>query len=288
LNLDIDALRSFVAVAEHRSFTRAAQDVARTQSTVSVQIKNLEERLGFALFERTKRSVELTGRGEKLLGYARNILKLNDEGIRAATDAAPIGRLRLGITEYFAPHHLPDIVEAFRTAYPTLDVEVTTGVTGYLRSLEKAGELDLVIGRREAGSDDGELICRERLHWVAAAEYRLRPGEPVSLALLPLGCGIRALATSSLEKMGRPWRAAYCGPSVLGLQTAVSAGMAVSCFTHSAVLAGFRQLGSKEGLPALPDSELALFSGKRGQTPLMRQLAEIVHEHFTASAGSVR
>jgi DNA-binding transcriptional LysR family regulator len=284
MNLDIDALRTFVAVAEHRSFTRAAQDVSRTQSTVSVQIRNLEDRLGFALFERTKRSVELTGRGEKLLGYAKNILALNDEGIREASEAAPIGRLRLGITEYFAPHHLPSIVEAFRDAYPTLDVEVTTGVTGYLRNLKKAGELDLVIGRRDVGSDEGELICREKLAWVASEDYRLKPGEPVSLALLPLGCGIRALATSSLEKMGRPWRSAYCGPSVLGLQTAVSAGLAVSCLTRSAVLDEFRTLGAKEGLPALPPSELALFSGKRGQTRLMRRLAEIVHAHFASSA----
>lgn len=163
-------------------------------------------------------------------------------------------------------------------------MEVTTGVTGYLRGLQNASELDLVIGRRDVGSSDGELICSEPLVWVAAASCRLRPGEPVSLALLPIGCGIRALATSSLEKIGRPWRATYCGPSVLGLQTAVSAGMAVSCLTHSAVLAGFRQLGSKEGLPALPDCELALFSGKRGQTPLMRQLAEVVLAHFTDRA----
>ena len=287
MNLDIDALRSFVAVAEHRSFTRAADDVARTQSTVSVQIRNLEERLGFALFERTRRSVELTGRGEKLLGYARHILQLNDEGIRAATEAAPIGRLRLGITEYFAPHHLPAIVEAFRSAYPTLDVEVTTGVTGFLRGLLKDGELDLVIGRRDQGSDEGELICRERLSWVAAEGYRLRPGEPVSLALLPPGCGIRALATGTLDKLGRAWKPAYCGPSVLGLQTAVSAGLAVSCLTRSAVLDGFRTLGAKEGLPALPASELALFTGKRGRTALMRRLAEIVQEHFAASARRV-
>jgi DNA-binding transcriptional LysR family regulator len=288
MNLDIDALRTFVAVAEHRNFTRAADVVSRTQSTVSVQIKNLEERLGFALFERTKRSVALTERGDKLLSYAQHILRLNDEGVRAVTEAPLQGRLRLGITEYFAPHHMPAILHAFRSAYPTLDVEVTTGVTGYLRGLLKDGELDMVIGRRELGSSEGELIRRERLSWVAAESYKLRPSEPVPLALLPLGCGIRSLATGTLEKLGRPWRAAYCGPSVLGLQSAVGAGLAASCLTHSAMQDGFRKLGAREGLPALPDSELALFTGRRAQSKLMQQLAAVVHDYFASPANTLR
>lgn len=283
MNLEIDALRTFVAVAEHRNFTRAADVVSRTQSTVSVQVRNLEDRLGFALFERTKRSVALTERGEKLLGYAQHILRLNDEGVRAVTEAPLAGRLRLGITEYFAPHHMPAILGAFRDAHPTLEVEVTTGVTGHLRGLMKAGELDMVIGRRELGSTEGELIRRERLAWVAAPGFKLRPRDPVSLALLPVGCGIRSLATGTLDKLGRPWRPTYCGPSVLGLQSAVSAGLGVSCLTHSAVLDGFRTLGAREGLPPLPDSELSLFSGRR--SGLMRQLAELVHAYF-ASPGA--
>ncbi len=287
MNLEIDALRTFVAVAEHRNFTRAADVVSRTQSTVSVQVRNLEQRLGFALFERTKRSVALTERGDKLLSYAQHILRLNDEGVRAVTEAPLQGRLRLGITEYFAPHHMPAILHAFRDAHPTLDVEVTTGVTGYLRGLMKGGELDMVIGRRELGSGEGELIRRERLSWVAAESYRLRPRDTVSLALLPLGCGIRSLATGTLDKLGRPWRAAYCGPSVLGLQSAVSAGLAVSCLTHSAMLTGFRKLGAREGLPALPDSELALFSGRRSQNKLMQQLAAVVRDYFASSANTI-
>ena len=288
MNLEIDALRTFVAIAEHRNFTRAADVVARTQSTVSMQIKNLEGRLGFALFERTKRSVALTERGEKLLAYAQDILRLNDEGVRAVTQAPLAGRLRLGITEYFAPHHMPAILEAFRAAHPTLEVEVTTGVTGYLRGLVKSDELDMVIGRRELGGSDGELIRRERVAWVAAEHFRLRPSDPVSLALLPVGCGIRSLALGTLERIGRPWRATYCGPSVLGLQSAVSSGMAVACLTKSAILDGFRTLGAREGLPALPDSELALFSGRRGQTRLMRQLAQAVHEHFASPANTAQ
>jgi len=79
--LDPDLLKAFVAVADSRSFTRAATQLNRTQSAVSMQIKRLEERIGVELFNRTKASVDLSSAGEGLLGYARRILTLNDEAI---------------------------------------------------------------------------------------------------------------------------------------------------------------------------------------------------------------
>ena len=79
--LDPDLLKAFVAVADSRSFTRAATRLNRTQSAVSMQIKRLEDRLGVALFNRTKANVDLSPAGEGLLGYARRILTLNDEAV---------------------------------------------------------------------------------------------------------------------------------------------------------------------------------------------------------------
>jgi DNA-binding transcriptional LysR family regulator len=280
MNLDIDALRAFVAVADQRSFTRAASSVSRTQSTVSVQIKNLEARLGFALFERTKRSVAMTPRGERLLAYARGILRLNDEGVRDVTAAQVQGRVRLGITEYFAPEHLPTLLTHFCASYPTVDIEVTTGVTGMLRAMQKAGELDVVIGRRDPGGTEGEPIRREPVRWVSAGGYRLGPKAPVGLALLPVGCGIRAMAIAALERQHRQWRPVYCGPSVLGVQSAVAAGLAVACLTRSAVREDFRVLGAREGLPKLPDSEIVLFAPRRAKGSELRQLVDVIRDHF--------
>jgi DNA-binding transcriptional LysR family regulator len=286
MNLDIDALRAFVAVADERSFTRAAQAVSRTQSTVSVQIKNLEGRLGFALFERTQRSVALTVRGHTLLNYARSILQLNDDSVRALTAPQTEGRLRLGITEYFAPQHLPQLLAHFREHHPLLALEVTTGVTGTLRSLQKTGELDLVLGRRDlAGSgstrDRATPLRRERLRWVAARGLKLSSKQPLPLALLPVGCGVRAQAIAALRKHQRAWQSVYCGPSVLGLQTAVASGMAVAALTHSACLDSFRVLGAREGLPALGDSEIVLYGPPAKASPAMQHLAEVVRVFFS-------
>ena len=80
--LDTDVLRTFVAIAESGSFTRAAKQVFRTPSALSMQIKRLEEILGHVLFVREARRVRLTPEGEVLLGYGRRLLRLNEEAIR--------------------------------------------------------------------------------------------------------------------------------------------------------------------------------------------------------------
>jgi DNA-binding transcriptional LysR family regulator len=288
MNLDIDALRAFVAVADERSFTRAAQAVSRTQSAVSVQIKNFEGRLGFALFERTRRSVALTPRGERLLPYAREILRLNDDGVRDLAATRAEGRVRLGITEYFAPEHMPARRARFARQHPSVAVEVTTGVTGMLRALQKAGDLDLVIGRRDLGASGGGVLLRkERLRWVAAPSLRLSAAAPLPLALLPVGCGVRALALAALGKQQRAWRAVYCGPSVLGVQAAVASGWAVACLTQSAVREDFRVLGAREGLPRLPDSEIVLFGPGARADSRFKRLAGLVREYFSQPVAMV-
>jgi DNA-binding transcriptional LysR family regulator len=290
VNLDIDALRTFVAIAETKSFTSAAAVVSRTQSTVSMQIKKLEDRLGFTLFERSRRALTISPRGAELLGYARNILKLNDEGVRAVTAPRVAGRVRLGITEYFVPEHLALLLAEFRRVYADVEIEFSTGLTGGLLTRQKAGELDIVIGRRDVGNKQGELIRKERVHWVASMDYKVRQAVPLQLVLLPVGCGIRALATGALDRRGRIWRAAYCGPSVLGLQAAVGAGVGVGCLTQSAIKSEFKILGSREKLPALPMSEIALFM-PRGKNKMsvrreLDDLADAIKTHFASGSAS--
>src|SRR5438552_1939676 len=129
LNLDIDLLRSFAAVADTGSFTAAGELVARSQSAVSVQIRRLEEAVGQSVFERTSRSLALTPSGETLLAYARRILDLNDESIRRIAEPPVSGVIRLGITEYFVPSDLPQILKRFVAAYPGVELEVRMGLS---------------------------------------------------------------------------------------------------------------------------------------------------------------
>src|SRR5215467_2672061 len=105
--LDPDLLKAFVAVADHRSFTRAAVMLNRTQSAVSMQVKRLEGRLGVELFNRTRANVDLSSAGEGLLGYARRILALNDEAVARLREHKVEGVVRLGVMDDYGTAILP-------------------------------------------------------------------------------------------------------------------------------------------------------------------------------------
>src|SRR5262250_3806919 len=159
-NLEMDLLRTFVAVADTASFTAAAELVARTQSAVSLQVKRLEESLGQKVFERTSRSLALTPAGETLLGYARRILELNDESVRRVAEPPVTGAIRLGITEYFVPIELPRILSRFAMAYPGVRLEARMGLSRELREEMVAERLDAVLVRL-APHERAKAIWRE-------------------------------------------------------------------------------------------------------------------------------
>ena len=143
-DLDPDLLRAFVAVADHRSFTRAAAMLNRTQSAVSMQIKRLEDRLGAALFNRTKANVELSAAGEGLLGYARRILALNEEAVGSLAERKVEGVVRLGVMDDYGTLVVPALLASFLAGYPRIHVEMETGLTSGMTS--RLGEAyDLVI-----------------------------------------------------------------------------------------------------------------------------------------------
>ena len=108
--IDIDKLRTFIAIAETGSFTKAAEFVHKTQSAVSMQMKRLEERLDRPIFTRDGRASKLTEDGERLLDYARRIVKLNVEALATFSKTELSGRVRLGVPDDYADRYLPEIM----------------------------------------------------------------------------------------------------------------------------------------------------------------------------------
>jgi len=241
-NLEMDLLRTFVAVAETYSFTAAAELVARTQSAVSLQIKRLEEIVGQRLFERTSRSIELTPAGEKLLKYARMILDLNDESVRRMAEPPVNGPIRLGITEYFVPTELPRILARFAGAYPGVQLEVRMGLSRDLRQALSAGELDAAIVRLGANERD-KSIWSEAQVWVCREGAEPGRGETIPLALLPAPCVLREHAIASMTRQRRQWKVTFTGSSMASVQAAVLAGLGVSIVPLSSVTPEMRVLG---------------------------------------------
>jgi hypothetical protein len=167
--LDPELLQAFVAVADQRSFTRAAAALNRTQSAVSMQIKRLEERVGVELFHRTKANVDLSSAGEGLLGYARRILTLNDEAVARLREHKVAGVVRLGVMDDYGTAILPPILATFLASYPLIHVEMETGLTSGMPA--RLGEAyDLVIAMHPVGRGDGEFLRREQAVEAIAAQ----------------------------------------------------------------------------------------------------------------------
>src|SRR3954447_22913452 len=193
-SLDPELLKAFVAVADSRSFTRAATQLNRTQSAVSMQIKRLEDRLGVELFNRTKANVDLSAAGEGLLGYARRILTLNDEAVGKLAERKVEGVVRLGVMDDYGTFIVPPLLASFLAGYPKIHVEMETGLT-FSMPARLGGVYDLVIATHSEGRGDAEFLRREQAVWAAGLlSHGIEQREPLPVALYPQGCLFRKWA----------------------------------------------------------------------------------------------
>ena len=169
--LDSDQLRTFIAIADTGTFTRAADAVHKTQSAVSMQIKKLEETVGRPLFERDGRASRLTDEGERLLDYARRIVRLSGEALASFADAELAGRVRLGLPDDYAERYLPEILARFSQSNPRVEVTVVCEPTPMLMERIENTDLDLAIITQVNSRSSVSVIRRERLLWVTSSRH---------------------------------------------------------------------------------------------------------------------
>ena len=266
--LDIDQLRTFVAIADTGSFTRAAEIVHKTQSAVSMQMKRLEDRVGKAIFERDGRLSKLTDEGERLLDYARRIVRLNAECMASFDDNELTGRVRLGLPDDYADRYLPEILARFSRSNPKAEVTVMCEPTHNLIERVQHGDLDLAIITHVDRRGPSEIVRIEQLLWVTSTRHGVHEESPIPLALGRPSCDWRHSATEALESADRPFRIAYVSWHSTAVGAAVLAGLAVSVLPESAVRPGMRILGPSDGFPALPSCKIGLIRSRREANPL--------------------
>lgn len=284
--LDMDLLKAFVSVVDAGGFTRAGERVHRTQSTVSQQVRRLEDHLGHRLLVRDARGVQLTAEGERLLGYARRILALGAEAQAALRGTMPARVVRLGIPDDFALSALTAVIAGFARARPGVRLAVDCGLSCDLSAAFARGDLDLALLKREPGSGPAAAAWPERLVWVAGADAA--PDEDtVALAAFRQGCLYRNRAVHALEKAGRSWRIAYECPSLIGIEAALAGGLGVSVLSSLAVTPRLKVLPDSRLWPAIPPTELALLVAEPacGAT---RDLAGLICGFCEAEASRLR
>src|SRR6266568_2766465 len=187
--LDLGLLRSFVSVVDAGGFTRAGERVHRTQSTVSQQIRRLEDDIGRPLLNRAGKQVVPTEAGERLLSYARRLLALAEEARDVLARPGNEGAVRLGIPEDFAAYRLAKLLATFSRSHPGLRLDVRADQSTYLKRDLERGDLDLALFKRAAGDKTGIAVWPERVHWVTSkSRPRDTTAGSVPLIGFPSGC----------------------------------------------------------------------------------------------------
>jgi DNA-binding transcriptional LysR family regulator len=251
-NLDIDVLRTLAVAMDLGGFSKAAERLGRSQSAVSLQMRRLEERVGRPLFRREGRGLALTDAGDVVLGYARQILELNDQAVAAARGIAIGGSVRFGVPQDFGDSWLPGVLARFSRAHPSVLIEAR---------VDRANKL----GPR-SGADVGQSACCQHGDSAAAADgvdrpQRLRGAEG---RYGPAGAIRIAVRFSSLS----------------GLWAAAVAGLGVTVRTALGLPSPLTVLGKSSGLPKLPQIALSLYTAQPEPPRAVARLREILIEEL--------
>ncbi|RIV40015.1 LysR family transcriptional regulator [Micromonospora radicis] len=269
-------LRTFLAVAQALSFTRAAARLGLRQSTVSQHVRRLEDEVGRPLFLRDTHRVSLTVDGEAMVTFARDILDAGDRARRYFCTGPVRGRLRLGVSDDLISTHLPRVLRDFRHRHPLVDLELTVDLSGTLHQRLDDQELDVVFAKRVAGQSRGRMVWRDRLIWLAAPDHRLGADEPVPLVVYPPPSISRAQALDALASAGRTWQLTCTSTSLGGLVAATRAGLGVMAHSAELVPPGLVPAPVGHRLPPLGEVEFVLLRRDGAPPETVTALAEAI------------
>ena len=282
-NIPTELLRTFMKAIDLGSFTRAAEQVGRTQSAVSLQIRRLEEVVDAQLFQRDAHRLQLTTEGKSLAQFARRILALNDEALASMRQPDVAGRIRLGAPHEYTASLLPEFLGKFAQSHPNVMLEVTSDLSKTLLRRQANGEFDLVIALHdESERAGGALLFTEPLVWIAGADHERHLQSPLPLVVAPPPCIYRYRILQTLNGLHRPCRIVYLSSSYNGISAAVRAGLGVTVMTGSAAPDGVRKLGERDGFPPLGHLQLRLHRGATKPTEAILRLEEYIAGSFAS------
>lgn len=276
-NLDIELLRTFVAVAEKESFAAAAQAVLRSQSAVTQQMQRLETQLGKQLFRRAGRGKELTEDGLKTLAYARRLLALNDESWEAITGSALTGEIRLGAPHDITDTVLPNLLAHFARHFPGLRIDIQIGRSPHLIRALRRGDIDMTVAAADAAGLRYLTLRTSPIVWMCAPSYRHDPSRPLPLIVADELSFFRRIAIEHLDLHQIPWKITYTSPTVVGVRAAVKAGLGVTARSVEMLSSDLRVLGEFDALPRLPDVSFRLYLASSNTNHLAQRLFESLH-----------
>jgi DNA-binding transcriptional LysR family regulator len=278
-NLDLVALRSFVAIADAGGVTRAAGQLNLTQSAVSMQIKRLEDVLQVVLLDRSARRVGLTAAGEQLLGHARKMLAINDEALGQLLHNAFEGTITVGVPHDIVYPVIPGVLRSFARDFPKMRVQLVSSFTQVLQEQFARGECDMILTTEDHLGAGGETLTELPLHWIGApggTAWRRRP--------LPLAyeyrCMFRHSVQATLEEAEITWTMAVESDSTRTIEASVMADLAVHTSLEGCEPAYLERIDHGDTLPDLMTKRVNLYvSPAASQRPHLA-LADLIRDAY--------
>lgn len=256
-NLSTELLRTFVTVVDVDGFIRASETLHKTQSTVSQHIKRLEQELGEVLFMAAGRKRVLSPSGEILITYARRMLALQDDAVRAVRQTGIEETLSIGLSHGIGEGVLPELLGQFSRSYPGVKLNIETAYSEEILSRYERGEFHLTLTLEQQPSG-GDTLATEDLVWIGATGFSWDGQRPLPLASFTAPCSILETTTTALNDAGIAFDLTYKTTSLPSLMAAVRAGFAIAVRARHAVTAGTEVLTPRLPLPPMPKASIVM------------------------------
>ncbi len=279
-NLDLTTLRSFVAVADVGGVTRASGFLNLTQSAVSMQLKRLEDSLDTQLLDRSARTIALTGAGEQLLGYARQMLALNDEVYGRLTDQAFEGEVVLGVPHDIVYPSIPQVLRRFNAEYPRVKVQLLSSNTRALKEQFGRGECDMILTTEDHCDEGGEILATLPLVWIGAPNGCAWKQRPLRLAF-EQRCIFRQKVQIALNQAGIPWEMAVESEQSRTIEASVSADLAVHAMLEGTAPHHSEVVQHGGALPELASTNINLYVADPAKGQMANDLADFIRQAFS-------
>jgi DNA-binding transcriptional LysR family regulator len=277
--MDIDALRTFCAFVDTGSFTRAAAQICRTQSAVSMQMKKLEQDIASPLFEKQGRQLVLTHQGHQLASYAKQLIALHDEAFKQLKAGTGNLRVRIGCPDDYVHSLLPQLVCALHQQFDALDIQISCAPSSELRAKLDQGMLDLVVATRSPDSEEGYLLQSSQGVWVKSPAFEIEDSTPLPIALFQRDCKFHQASIEGLLKTERRFNIIACCGSAGALHGLIRQGLAIGSMARISMQSGVEEV-SDNSLPVLPVIDIVLLYGNHAHNPLsheqLKQLVELI------------
>ncbi|KZN32677.1 hypothetical protein N474_24950 [Pseudoalteromonas luteoviolacea CPMOR-2] len=276
--MDLDALRSFLAFVETGSFTRAAMQMHRTQSAISMQMKKLQQDVGQTLFVKQGRQLTLTAEGVILAGYARQIIHLQEHAIANLSTTAPLVLLHLGCPDDYAESILPTLVQLLHQHIERLELNITCASSPELQQLLDQGLLDLAVVTRTPQTEEGYLLCHDKGVWVGTQDTKLLSLHTLPIAVFKRDCRYHQAAIEGLIKQQRAFKVIANSSSASALRGLIKAELAIGAMAN--LSRNDLPIIENPQLPFLPNVEIVVVKSNAKACAISDERLHFITQRF--------